>query len=677
MNQEQILLQQGMECIQKKDYEGAFSNFQQASQMGYAVAMNNLSVCYAKGYGTAVNRVEAFRWMKEASEKGYVESYYSLAQKYRLGDGTAVDLDKALFWTNLALQNSPEDRSQAQQLMQELTLLMTGNAPVPSALDQGVQHYNAGRYQEAFAIFQAEAEKGVPVAMNNLAVCYGNGQGTAPDPAAAFRWMKAAAEKGYTGSYYPLAVKYNSGNGTPVDNVQALAWARKAAQIAGGQQAQAKALVKKLESTSDEARFHQGVQAYRAGRYEEAFELFKEGAEKGFLGPMYNLAVCYQKGRGTAQDLETAFSLLTRAAKGGYIMAMNNLAVAYAKGEGTEPNPAAAFRWMKAAAENEYAPSYYPLACKYILGAGTPVDLEQATFWAQKGIACKDESVQKKCEQVMQHIRRQQKESAFQCPESAVADYQQGHQLFQEKRYSEAFPLLERAGRAGHPGALYDIGLAYHSGLGVPPTVSHAKRFFREAAYRGSQEAIRMLALGFDASVHSADLFQWQMYAQYHQLAGCKDVYDQGLRKRLQKLRAQSSGCELGPVSDSARDAMVSAMKCFVEHPTVMLKNVYHKQGLADASYYLLNAASYGNVDGVCGYVYYLDAINSKGEYTQTRNEYLRLAAYMGHSYAMYRVAKLYEGSEPDVAKQCYYTAAKWGYGPAITWCAQNDVTMD
>ena len=55
MNQEQILLQQGMECIQKKDYEGAFSNFQQASQMGYAVAMNNLSVCYAKGYGTAVN----------------------------------------------------------------------------------------------------------------------------------------------------------------------------------------------------------------------------------------------------------------------------------------------------------------------------------------------------------------------------------------------------------------------------------------------------------------------------------------------------------------------------------------------------------------------------------------------------------------------------------------------
>ena len=48
MSQEEILLQQGMDCMRRKDYDGAFSNFQQAAQLGYPVAMNNLSVCYAK-----------------------------------------------------------------------------------------------------------------------------------------------------------------------------------------------------------------------------------------------------------------------------------------------------------------------------------------------------------------------------------------------------------------------------------------------------------------------------------------------------------------------------------------------------------------------------------------------------------------------------------------------------
>ena len=299
MHQEEILLQQGMDCLRQNDYDGAFSNFQQAAQMGYPVAMNNLSVCYAKGYGTPVNRFEAFRWMKAAAEQGYPDSYYPLAQKYRLGDGTPMDLETALVWAKRAQQDAPEDRPQAQQLIEELNGLMTSNQgqqPL-SELDQGIQHYTAGQFQEAFATFKELAEKGLLAAMFNLSVCYGQGAGTAKDPQAAFswltksaeggynlamhnlavayatgegtpkdqqaafRWMKASAEAGDSSSYYPLACKYAFGTGTPVDLVQALDWARKAAQVADDQQPKAQGLVKQLESDS---RLQQAMRAESA-----------------------------------------------------------------------------------------------------------------------------------------------------------------------------------------------------------------------------------------------------------------------------------------------------------------------------------------------------------------------------------------------------------------------------
>lgn len=393
MNQEEILLQQGMDCLRQNDYDGAFSNFLQAAQLGYPVAMNNLSVCYAKGYGTPVNRVEAFRWMKEAAERGYSPSYYPLANKYRLGDGTPMDLETALLWAKRALQDAPEERTQAQQLIDELTKLISSKEgqQALSALDQGIQHYVSGRYQEAFATFKAEAENGVPAAMHNLSVCYINGQGVPADPAAAFRWMKAAAENGFTASYYPLAYKYHSGTGTTADPAQALFWARKAAEVSNDQQAKAQDLVRQLESADDERRFQQGVQDYRTGRQDEAFATFKELAEKGLLAAMFNLSVCYGRGAGTAKDPQAAFFWLTKSAEGGYNLAMHNLAVAYSTGEGTPKDQQAAFRWMKASAEAGDTSSYYPLACKYAFGTGTPVDLVQALAWAREAAQVTDD----------------------------------------------------------------------------------------------------------------------------------------------------------------------------------------------------------------------------------------------------------------------------------------------
>lgn len=94
-------------------------------------------------------------------------------------------------------------------------------------------------------------------------------------------------------------------------------------------------------------------------------------------------------------------------------------------------------------------------------------------------------------------------------------------------------------------------------------------------------------------------------------------ISDAGMCERMLQLRAQSRVNELGPMSGSAREAMMSAVRCFVEHPTVMVSGIYHCQGIQDA-------------------------------------------ACRGYAYAMFQTAQLYQCTEPDLAEKCYAMAARF-----------------
>ncbi|HEY0105859.1 MAG TPA: tetratricopeptide repeat protein [Rhizomicrobium sp.] len=117
--------------------------------------------------------------------------------------------------------------------------------------------------------------------------------------------------------------------------------------------------------------FDQGVAAYDAKRYEEAFRLFQSIDEED-VAAMRNEGLMLRKGQGTAKDPKAAEAMLGRAAEAGLPTAQFDLAEMLLDGEAGPPDPKAALPWLVQAAQ-----AHHPIA-EYRLGAlyedGTAVD---------------------------------------------------------------------------------------------------------------------------------------------------------------------------------------------------------------------------------------------------------------------------------------------------------------
>jgi len=102
--------------------------------------------------------------------------------------------------------------------------------------------------------------------------------------------------------------------------------------------------------------FDQGVSAYDAGHYEEAFRIFKsiDGED---VAAMRNEGLMLRKGLGTAKDPQAAEDILERAAEAGLPTAQYDLAEMLLNGEAGEADPKAALPWLTRAAA-----SHHPIA---------------------------------------------------------------------------------------------------------------------------------------------------------------------------------------------------------------------------------------------------------------------------------------------------------------------------
>lgn len=101
--------------------------------------------------------------------------------------------------------------------------------PTHDSISDGWQAYEAGRFSDAFSIWEKLASKGDMNAQLNLGIMYDTGQGVAADPVKAFTWYLAAAEKGSPDAQYTLGLMFNAGRGVTSDVGQAAHWFYQAA----------------------------------------------------------------------------------------------------------------------------------------------------------------------------------------------------------------------------------------------------------------------------------------------------------------------------------------------------------------------------------------------------------------------------------------------------------------
>ena len=120
--------------------------------------------------------------------------------------------------------------------------------------------------------------------------------------------------------------------------------------------------------------FDRGVALYDAGKYEEAYKVFRSIEDEN-VSAMHNVAWMRRKGQGTKQDLEGAAEMYKRAAMAGDPLSQADLGDMLLKNEVRDANPRAAAQWLTLAAAAHHPVAEFELGELYEWGRGVGQDL--------------------------------------------------------------------------------------------------------------------------------------------------------------------------------------------------------------------------------------------------------------------------------------------------------------
>lgn len=121
--------------------------------------------------------------------------------------------------------------------------------------------------------------------------------------------------------------------------------------------------------------------AYRDGRYETAFELFKPLADRGIVAAEVRLAELYGGKDGVKPDYSKAFALYEQLARQGVAAGERGLGISYYGGFGVAKDVGQAARWFSLAAAHSDPFAQMFLGTMYLKGNGVPVNRPQGIKW--------------------------------------------------------------------------------------------------------------------------------------------------------------------------------------------------------------------------------------------------------------------------------------------------------
>jgi TPR repeat protein len=121
-----------------------------------------------------------------------------------------------------------------------------------------------------------------------------------------------------------------------------------------------------------------GLTAFTAGNYQQAFDLWKPLAEAGDAKARYNLGLMFEQGLGVEKNLPQARLLFTAAAKQGDADAQYQLGFIYYQGEGVFRSNKEALQWWSLAAAQQHPRAQFNLGILYAYGIGCSIDHSKA-----------------------------------------------------------------------------------------------------------------------------------------------------------------------------------------------------------------------------------------------------------------------------------------------------------
>jgi TPR repeat protein len=276
---------------------------------------------------------------------------------------------------------------------------------------------------EAFALFNASAERGDVISMNYVGAAYYDGSGVTQDYTKALEWFEKAAAKDNADAMSNLGVLFASGQGVAQDYAKARELFEKAAAkhslfamnglgllFVNGQgvpqdYAKAREWFEKAAAQDNLFAMINLGRLYDSGRgvaqdYAKARELYEKAAAKGHADAMISLGVLYEHGHGVAQDYGRARDWYEKAAAKDNAYAMRNLGQLYDSGHGVPQDYAKAREWFEKAAAKDNVDAMFYLGLLYENGQGVAQDYAKAREWYEKAAARGDEGAKIALEQL-------------------------------------------------------------------------------------------------------------------------------------------------------------------------------------------------------------------------------------------------------------------------------------
>ena len=175
--------------------KNAKHNILELANEGDVFAQTNAAWGYGEGYGTAVDDLEAVKWVQKAAKQGYARAQCNLGWMYKYGHGVEQSDVKAAEWI---LKAAEQGYARAQNNL-------------------GNMYYNGSGVEQSYAkaaewVLKA-AEQGLAVAQYNLGCMYRDGTGVERSDEKAAEWVLKAAEQGLAVAQYNLGDMYDNGAG--------------------------------------------------------------------------------------------------------------------------------------------------------------------------------------------------------------------------------------------------------------------------------------------------------------------------------------------------------------------------------------------------------------------------------------------------------------------------------
>ena len=459
---------------QKEIRNHAKDNILELANEGDVFAQASAAWGYREGYGTAVDHVEAVKWVRKAAEQGFARAQYDLGLMYQFGRGVERSYEKAVEWY---LKAAEQGAASAQVLLVEM--------------------YYYGRGVEQSDVKAAEwvlkaAEQGLAMAQNILGLMYQFGRGVAQSYEKAAEWYLKAAKQGLADAQYHLGRMYQNGTGVTRSYEKAAEWVLKAA-----------------EQGFVWAQYHLGLM-YAKGRgveqsYEKAQEWYQKAAKQGYARAQYNLGRMYDNGTGVEQSYEKAVECYLKAAEQGYASAQNNLGVMYEHGRGVEESDEKAVEWYQKAAKQGNAVAQCNLGLMYDNGTGVEQSYVKAAEWylkaAEQGYARAQNNLGN-----MYYNGRGVEQSYAKAAEWFLKAAEQGLASAQcnlgfmyedgtgvEQSDEKAVEWWQKAAEQGFASAQYKLGYMYYHGYGIEESYEKAVEWYQKAAEQGYEPAIKEL----------------------------------------------------------------------------------------------------------------------------------------------------------------------------------------